>query len=685
MYNLLHLNLYLSCVEKFKVSALFESQDLTILESLEKMLYDRLDSSIRYYLQKRGVSIQTGVYTGFDTEYNQTDSVSTKLVSSQLAVVCKSKIQIPKVEMYKLSRLDTETNKLVMISKSSSGLNYNKVETSISKCIQAIRQIKCGKYDTMIKVFVESFKLVRGVSYYEGDDSVVFSLPRSIIQPYIKIDDKFSFKELLASSSAISQPVCQTQIDTIMEILHHASSKHLTFAEGQDRVIEVLYKVFESYDRVLKMESDVGQVASYLTPSTLPSALAEKSMRRVTKNLPERVSITLSKIYYVIGHLTQADLSQLSDFESIKDELSIVNNSFVTLGKGLKVGDKKVQVRDTMLLAPGGSKGLAKIGSMYPGFSKLQIKKEDLENMQGYLLRDKEGFVEYALRDAVITVVHSMWMEEFNFIIGGSGVPISLSSIGRRYVKSIWSDQKYPGYQISPKYLLGNVSRTITPKGLNVVREVGYVLPLYISNYKGGRNECFRYGIDKESIWYDYDLTSAYTTIMSMAGHPDYASLTRLSEGDLIKMSEEEVLYSYLIIRADFEFPSSVKYPSIPCSVNEVCTVYPLQGRCVITGSEYLLAKSQGCKFVFEDVYLIPFHKSEYKELKPFATVLKQVQEKRREYPKGTINNLMYKEIGNSIYGSVVRGIGDKRKFDIKSKGTVRMVGDDLTNPIIAS
>ena len=94
-------------------------------------------------------------------------------------------------------------------------------------------------------------------------------------------------------------------------------------------------------------------------------------------------------------------------------------------------------MRDTMLLAPGGSKGLAKIGSMYPGFSKLQISKEDLENMQGYLFRDKEGFVEYALRDAVITVVHAMWMEEFNFRIGGSGVPISLSSIGRRYVKSI--------------------------------------------------------------------------------------------------------------------------------------------------------------------------------------------------------------------------------------------------------
>lgn len=172
---------------------------------------------------------------------------------------------------------------------------------------------------------------------------------------------------------------------------------------------------------------------------------------------------------------------------------------------------------------------------------------------------------------------------------------------------------------------------------------------------------------------------------MSMAGHPDYSALKRLSVSELTKLSKEDVLYSYLIIHAKFEFPTETKYPSIPCYVDENCTVYPLKGDCVITGAEYLLALSQQCKFVYEDINLIPFASSEYKNLKPFSTVLNLVQEKRREYPKGTISNLIYKEIGNSIYGSVVRGIGDKRKFDVKSGGTVRMVGDDLTNPIIAS
>ena len=61
------------------------------------------------------------------------------------------------------------------------------------------------------------------------------------------------------------------------------------------------------------------------------------------------------------------------------------------------------------------------------------------------------------------------------------------------------------------------------------------------------------------------------------------------------------------------------------------------------------------------------------------------MQEKRREYPKGTISNWMYKEIGNSIYGSVVRGMSNKLNFDTKTQTTQRMKGDDFSNPLIAS
>jgi nitrogen regulatory protein PII-like uncharacterized protein len=36
----------------------------------------------------------------------------------------------------------------------------------------------------------------------------------------------------------------------------------------------------------------------------------------------------------------------------------------------------------------------------------------------------------------------------------------------------------------------------MTPKGLNILKDVGIKTSLYIANYRGGRNESFMYGYD---------------------------------------------------------------------------------------------------------------------------------------------------------------------------------------------
>jgi hypothetical protein len=119
-----------------------------------------------------------------------------------------------------------------------------------------------------------------------------------------------------------------------------------------------------------------------------------------------------------------------------------------------------------------------------------------------------------------------------------------ISLIDREKVcESYMKRKKYPGYQISPTYTLGDVANTITPKGLNVVKKIGFVLPFYIANYKGGRNECFMYGIERKTLWYDYDLTSAYTSVMSMGGRPEYDTYRRLTPAELFKLSSEDILF----------------------------------------------------------------------------------------------------------------------------------------------
>ena len=45
----------------------------------------------------------------------------------------------------------------------------------------------------------------------------------------------------------------------------------------------------------------------------------------------------------------------------------------------------------------------------------------------------------------------------------------------------------------------------------------------------------------------------------------------------------------------------------------------------------------------------------------------------------------MYKEKGNSIYGNVVRGISNRKRFDVKTGRTIRMGATLLSNPLLAS
>jgi len=239
----------------------------------------------------------------------------------------------------------------------------------------------------------------------------------------------------------------------------------------------------------------------------------------------------------------------------------------------------------------------------------------------------------------------------------------------------------YEGYQLSGEYTLGQVSKSLTPKGLSILKEVGLKLPYYISNYKGGRNESFMYGVDRENIWIDYDLISAYTTVMAGLGSPNYKQARKLDEGDLKRMSFQEILYSFIILKVQFKFSKSVKYPSISCTLDKGVNYHPLEGEAVITGAEYLLAMNQQCELKIKEIYYIPFDEGIY----PFKEIIKDLQAERRRHPKDSLPNKLNKELGNSIYGLLVRGINDKRKYDIRLGETVRMEGNQLSNPILAS
>jgi len=175
---------------------------------------------------------------------------------------------------------------------------------------------------------------------------------------------------------------------------------------------------------------------------------------------------------------------------------------------------------------------------------------------------------------------------------------------------------------------------------------------------------------------------------MAGLGNPDYNKGRMITVNQLEKMSFNEILYSYIIMKVKFKFKPKTKFPSIPVQIDETTSVYPLEGESILTGAEYLLAKSQKCELKISDIYYLPFERTKKERTivnRPFKGIIKEIQIKRRQYPKGTINNLLYKEMGNSQYGNTARGISNKKKFDIKTGRTLRMESSELSNPIISS
>lgn len=100
----------------------------------------------------------------------------------------------------------------------------------------------------------------------------------------------------------------------------------------------------------------------------------------------------------------------LEDFQDFKTRLSIINKSFVTIRKPLRIYSSNVYIRDTILLSPAGMNSLDKLGSLYSKegeFSKIVVSPEDKSRMSDFLRRDKETFEKYAIRDAVIVLQDS--------------------------------------------------------------------------------------------------------------------------------------------------------------------------------------------------------------------------------------------------------------------------------------
>ncbi|RPA88519.1 hypothetical protein L873DRAFT_1796610 [Choiromyces venosus 120613-1] len=203
------------------------------------------------------------------------------------------------------------------------------------------------------------------------------------------------------------------------------------------------------------------------------------------------------------------------------------------------------------------------------------------------------------------------------------------------------------------------------------------------------------------------EMSEQFPNVAMLCGNPDYSRVEYIHPKSELKNWNFKKGYSAL--RVKFIFPKSMLYPPLPVTLDKNITIYPLSGETTITGLEFLSAKNI-LKLLNVDpktyyiqilhgVY-IPFktklveNEQEQGKLtkvldyKPFFNVINELQYNRRQHPKKSAMERIYKDFGNMLYGKVVCGISNKRSFDARSnlmtamKGFVRATLAELLNKV---
>jgi hypothetical protein len=417
---------------------------------------------------------------------------------------------------------------------------------------------------------------------------------------------------------------------------------------------------------------------------------------------------------FLAAHFTRADVPGFFEFKDpvLRDRLLLQNirSNFMNIQKPFKVdfsgGDGKkpvtfdVFIRDTMVLSPAGSRSLEDLGKIL-GVAKLKLSDDpDREyhlktHMSELLEQDRDLFERYAIRDAEICAKYSAKMVRANDRNTGLfKLPNTLSSKGIHLLTSFWGGKGLAPLAVVGKEVIEEtvwkpaLKRLVKQKRTVFLQQLSWSEQFLTEAFHGGRNEQFWFGPAPESIWYDYDLASAYPSAMALIGMPDWSRIHTITDTDELlsdKFASTDLAYA----NVDFEFPDDVRYPVLPVRT-DFGLIFPRRGNSTTHISEIKLAHRLGCKITLIDGKYIksvgggdPALKSE--TIRPFADFAKYCVDQRNKSSKGSLDNLLWKEIVNSTYGKTAQGLRERRVYDLRDAETKVLPPSDITNPAFAS
>ncbi len=408
---------------------------------------------------------------------------------------------------------------------------------------------------------------------------------------------------------------------------------------------------------------------------------------------------------FIYAHFLRADFASFSDCFNYAKEIRGVKKTFVgsidmygvdaaAVGSKrvkptvTKLYDKHRNVKrtvvnfiDTMLLAPNQA-GLASVGGLI-GLPKLAIPRGyDIARMDLLLAGNADGFEAYALRDAEIALYYGLFMQVFVRVeLGLKHLPSTLAGIG---LAKYLGFQKAQGGDVTA--LFGNHKVTTSkwnkkqgkPKYLSCTESLpakDLFQSLATHCYMGGRNECFSTGVTPIGVWNDFDVTSAYTVAMLHLKPLDF-SAAYMTKNPL-EFTCQRVGIAYI----SFEFPEHTRFPCLPVqSPNGL--IYPLRGEAYVCAAEIEVAIGLGCSIEIKHGVIVPFVAGS----EPlFLDYVRYVRDSRKRFEKKSLMELLFKEMGNSLYGKTAQGLKEKGAFEVATGLTTPLSKSLISCPYLAS
>ena len=449
-------------------------------------------------------------------------------------------------------------------------------------------------------------------------------------------------------------------------------------AEGRNRVLS--YQIFVVTDDgtaggVILMPDGKRPKLLALIDSAISLARSEGILRQHPKTI------------YLASHFSRAELSHLADFDRRKRQFASVRKTFITIDRPVMLNwwDKarhhhtvSVRLYDNMLLAPAGS-SLEALGAAL-GLPKLDLPLGYGKHEMDRLLAERpDDYDAYALRDAEIAARYLIRVIDLSRNeLNRSQPPPTLGAFAVGFLRKNWSSSDIDIHAVlgtekkTYREWTGNKPRTRSKTVIKPIRE--QIDGLARLCFHGGRNEAMACGISHRAEWNDYDLIGAYTTALAVIRMPDWDAAYPSTDVDLFTAD------TLGIAEVDFTFPLGTRFPSMPVLCDDRGLVFPLRGRAFVGAPEIATALNMGASIVVRNGWIVPWAS----DVRPFEEFVGDTQQ-RRGKEKGSFEDRVWKEVGNSLYGKLAQGIGHKTAFDTRSGTTRPLEPSPLTNPLLAA